>query len=92
MQGAEYGVLPDLISRDLLRLVDYMAIEFHPYVNANKSTIKASSSPPSSARDEDYYARMYDNFAAYNEYLMDNQTQELLNAIRRSNVTLLEWD
>jgi hypothetical protein len=36
IEGAEYGLLQDFIKKDAFKLIDYIAIEFHPYVSTFK--------------------------------------------------------
>ncbi len=37
VEGAEYELLVDFIKKDALKLIDYIAIEFHSYVSPFKT-------------------------------------------------------
>ncbi len=36
IEGAEYDLLQDFIKKDVIKLIDYIAVEFHPYVSPFK--------------------------------------------------------
>ena len=37
IEGAEYELLQDFIKKKVIELIDYIAIEFHPYVTSYKN-------------------------------------------------------
>ena len=37
IEGAEYDLLQDFIKKDAIKLIDYITIEFHPYISPFKT-------------------------------------------------------
>lgn len=37
IEGAEYDLIVDFIKKDVLKLIDYIAVEFHPYISPYKT-------------------------------------------------------
>lgn len=37
VEGAEYDLLLDFMRKDVMRLIDYMAVEFHPFIETQHS-------------------------------------------------------
>ncbi len=36
IEGAEYDLLQDFVRKNIMQLIDYIAVEFHPYVSSYK--------------------------------------------------------